>query len=1056
MKKILIFFAVFALVFVGSAITGVLYVSRHPESLRKPLETVLSKSLGAHVKLGRLAFSRPWTLNALNVELTPGGGLKTVSARIAAIRVGLRFHGLRAAQPFVLDPVQVAGCHIAIDGGFRPGPTGPGGDDVPVPGWIGLGDVSLTGAATFSEGRQVLAFTDISLHRQAGGQLTMVCAAAWQHAGNVAVAADRIQFQGMMSQTGALSGALVVSAAIQLPGIGRSHAQFAAQVNWDAPKAQLEFRSVHLDTGAMVLAGAPEKEFIQNGVSLEIRGGYDTARGQGRIDDWKLTSPGFMTLAGTAGVSNSAFLLNVLQGRIDSAAAVQIARRFSGKPVFPGRCLGALLVGGRLSGRLADKPSQWRCDANLQLKENQLSVQEGDLSVSARANGTLAVSGPLAAPVIDADLILSGSASLAPWLLPTEFCLDGTLQGTWPAFLLPRVDIHVPEAAPIIAGACYPLTALGLAAQGIQFDAALQTFSVPAATLSASRIRPIGLTGKGSAASMTWHLNGDKVGLLPLFAAANFPWQVHGDDGFHIQATIDNTAVHIQSDGLVSNLGLQSPGGIFVGDKLQAKLTSRIDFTKRSRRVKATVGVRAETGEVLAGRFYLNLADSPLVVSGSADADLNDSRLLISDLSVQLGRLLAVTASARMQKTPKGTLNSDVEARLLPVDAAPIFEQLIKDPFKAEAPGLSDVTVLGRLAGQLALSATGAGLTARGHVRLQQADIRKSPSMHLAGIQLDLPLWYETRASQPPKPMTGRIQVASASLAPFPEQPIDIFLEALPNRLESTSRVTLRVPGGRVGLGPVAVANVFGPQPRAQTDLRLFPVSIRALLTRLFPGVLPSDLTGRIQGHLHEVRFAGGRLSSQGQIIADLAGGRVVLSDLGADQVFSPVPVFRADLSFDGLRLADLTTGTTFGQIQGVLRGRILGLEIAHGQPQKFSLSLETVKTPGVAQRISVSAVDNIARIGGGQSPFMGLAGSFAAFFRDFPYRRIGIEATLQNDRFRINGTIRENGKEYLVKRGGLTGVDIVNLNPDNRISFKDMLGRLQRITKGSAGAVVE
>ena len=93
------------------------------------------------------------------------------------------------------------------------------------------------------------------------------------------------------------------------------------------------------------------------------------------------------------------------------------------------------------------------------------------------------------------------------------------------------------------------------------------------------------------------------------------------------------------------------------------------------------------------------------------------------------------------------------------------------------------------------------------------------------------------------------------------------------------------------------------------------------------------------------------------------------------------------------------------------------------------------------------------SQIGGGQSPFIGLAGAFASFFKTFPYKKIGIKANLENDVFTVNGTIREGGIEYLVKRGSFSGVDIINQNPDNRISFKDMVKRIKRI--GSKGGPV-
>ena len=84
------------------------------------------------------------------------------------------------------------------------------------------------------------------------------------------------------------------------------------------------------------------------------------------------------------------------------------------------------------------------------------------------------------------------------------------------------------------------------------------------------------------------------------------------------------------------------------------------------------------------------------------------------------------------------------------------------------------------------------------------------------------------------------------------------------------------------------------------------------------------------------------------------------------------------------------------------------------------------------------------------------MAGALSTFFKEFPYERIGLRATLENDVFRINGTIREAGKEYLVKRGGFSGVDIVNQNPDNQIRFKDMLKRIKRVTADGATPVIQ
>jgi hypothetical protein len=49
-----------------------------------------------------------------------------------------------------------------------------------------------------------------------------------------------------------------------------------------------------------------------------------------------------------------------------------------------------------------------------------------------------------------------------------------------------------------------------------------------------------------------------------------------------------------------------------------------------------------------------------------------------------------------------------------------------------------------------------------------------------------------------------------------------------------------------------------------------------------------------------------------------------------------------------------------------------------------------------------------------------------------------------------------EGGTEYLVKRGGISGVNIVNQNRDNRVSFRGMVKRIKRVTTSKSGPVVK
>jgi hypothetical protein len=113
------------------------------------------------------------------------------------------------------------------------------------------------------------------------------------------------------------------------------------------------------------------------------------------------------------------------------------------------------------------------------------------------------------------------------------------------------------------------------------------------------------------------------------------------------------------------------------------------------------------------------------------------------------------------------------------------------------------------------------------------------------------------------------------------------------------------------------------------------------------------------------------------------------------------------------------------------------------GQPESFELVMENDSSAHGPKRISLEAVEKISLLGGGGSiPF------FGRMFKEFPYRRMGISCSLKNDMFTLHGLIKKDGQEYLVKRGFIRGVDVINRNPNGKISFKDMLDRLKRITR--------
>ena len=381
------------------------------------------------------------------------------------------------------------------------------------------------------------------------------------------------------------------------------------------------------------------------------------------------------------------------------------------------------------------------------------------------------------------------------------------------------------------------------------------------------------------------------------------------------------------------------------------------------------------------------------------------------------------------------------------------FQKLVREPFQLEKPVLSKIALDGMFSADMHLSGTMSRWISTGKCIWKNGALSyEGPGIALNGIQLSLPISLTKGAGAGiAKTLEGGLSVRSMRLPFLPEQALNIPLQAAPNRLSMPAVTTLAVPGGEVRVGPSKITNLTEPSPAIHTAVQFENLQ----LTPMLSGIWPQPISGNAHGDLNPVLIRGGQLQSTGEVAVSIFDGKMRLSELGARGLFSALPIYRLNAAWDHLNLANMTQGTSFGKIDGVLNGYAKNIEISDGQLQRFDLVLDTVKTDNIPQKISVKAVDNIARIGGGQSPFVGMAGMFVSLFKEFPYQKIGVHATLENDVFSINGTIHEDGREYLVKRGFFSGVDVINQNKDNRVGFKDMLKRIKRITNSKGGPIV-
>ena len=188
-------------------------------------------------------------------------------------------------------------------------------------------------------------------------------------------------------------------------------------------------------------------------------------------------------------------------------------------------------------------------------------------------------------------------------------------------------------------------------------------------------------------------------------------------------------------------------------------------------------------------------------------------------------------------------------------------------------------------------------------------------------------------------------------------------------------------------------------------------------------------------------KYSNGILKTVGSVVIKVFDGSVKIKDISL--TLKDVPIVSMNVSFDHLNLKKITQNTNFGLITGFIKGYVKNFSLVNFKyPLSFEARVETENVKGVSKRISLKAVNSISSVGGG------VASIAVPFFKSFPYSTIGFTAVLKNGRFQIHGLYKSDGKEYIIKKGFLIGIDVVNMNKNNSIAWSDFVNRIKRVLR--------
>jgi hypothetical protein len=538
--------------------------------------------------------------------------------------------------------------------------------------------------------------------------------------------------------------------------------------------------------------------------------------------------------------------------------------------------------------------------------------------------------------------------------------------------------------------------------------------------------------------------------LGPFLPEAYRTWSMQGVGAAdaHLQGTYANDRLAFTGTLTFSfsQGGFSSPDGTTAAQGVGGRLVLKLRYAAPDQKLAFTLDSEHRDGEYLWGAYYTNLAGRQAALAADGALSWGSDRHAWLNGSVDIFQTGAYSFTA-------GTRAGDWAVQLRVADAshAQLVATFLRDFLRGVSPALAHLSVTGTSSLEASIRREGSATAITGSYRMTGTAL-DVPDLPLAIRELALDLPFDLRYPPPgarraPSRSVGAIRVQALRANSLAIDSLAIPLWVTQNRLEVPEPVVIPFFGGALHLDAMQVDDLLVPA-RSRVGVKVTGADLgrltRALIGTEYPGVLNADFG--------VMRYEQNRIASEGSAVIGLFGGEIEATDLFVENVASPGRKIGGDFTFRNINLEEVTRKVGFGKMTGIIQGALRNLVVEYGQPAQFDLEIRSVAAPGVGQSISLEAIQHISILGTGTGS--ALNRGITRFFKEYPYSRIGFRCILNNDQFSVNGTIHEGGREYLVRRGFLRGVDVINQNPENVISFKDMQERLGRIFRSPQAGI--
>jgi hypothetical protein len=591
-------------------------------------------------------------------------------------------------------------------------------------------------------------------------------------------------------------------------------------------------------------------------------------------------------------------------------------------------------------------------------------------------------------------------------------------------------------------------------AGGVNYDYSGRVAVIDSLTAEVPYLGTFQLNGKaafGLKPDVSLNLTGRKLeisDILKYFSAfapqAVTAWQPGGvaDISLEVRNGPPGSRRHvIQGTVNITKAAFQDATGAIVSEGLEPRLQFKADVLTPADPVPFSVKLDLAKGEFLWKDAYFNWQNEPVRLEVEGEFDPGAGRVRNAGAVLFFAPIGELRAKGEVTLGPPPRL--DLRLAASTVDLSRLTAFLGK--MKPSQP--STLEVRGKVQAEADVFFESA-FKVRGKIKLREGEAKKKDgSFSLAGIEADFPFLVSTSIRQgdeskdysvaPGYVLVKEVKTGAAAIAP-------LRLDFLAVRnIFFLFPVELNLWGADLRLShSILFIDPAPPGFRGTSTLTLTSLDFSKL-----PFNSPTfKLTGQASIPESGLEISPREFRFKGRMLANIFGGRMTLDDLRVTDVFSPGRriLLRAEIA--GLDLGRLTDAVPFGDVTGIVDVSLQDLALSYGQPERFALTIKSVPTKGVPRKFSLKAVDNLSVISSGGQAAAPSRSFLTKFVHSFNYSRIGIACSLKNDVFALQGTIIEGGVQYLVRRATFFGIDVVNAKPVNKISFKDMLGRLERV----------